>query len=531
MPVAEAEGAVLAHAVRRDGLTLKKGHVLGSKDVHALSLAGVASVTACRLEIGDVAEDEAAARLAGPLARGGLEARAAFTGRANLFAQHAGVLRVDAGLIDAVNGIDEALTVATLPDFAPVQPGQLVVTVKIIPFAVPDRLVTTAEAKLGRTEPPLRVHAFRGISAFLVQTTLPGLKASVLDKTAEITRDRVRAVGGRLLGEARCSHDAVSVAATLDQVPAVDVLLLAGASAIADRLDVLPTAIEASGGRVLHFGMPVDPGNLLLLADRAGTAVIGLPGCARSPKLNGFDWVLRRLAAGLRVDSADIMGLGVGGLLGEIESRPQPREGAPLPTRPRVACVVLAAGRAQRMGGLNKLVAKLGSKPLLAHAVDAALVSRAVETVVVTGHERDRVEAALTGRAVRFVNNNAYANGLATSLQAGLSAIADDIDGVLVCLGDMPKLTHQHMNQLIAAFAPGSGRSVVVPTVDGKRGNPVLWGRRHFAAIQALVGDVGARHLIGENAQHVVEVPLDDAALVDVDTPAALEALRTGHDR
>jgi molybdenum cofactor cytidylyltransferase len=273
--------------------------------------------------------------------------------------------------------------------------------------------------------------------------------------------------------------------------------------------------------------MPVDPGNLLLLAHRDGATVLGLPGCARSPKLNGFDWVLQRVGAGLPVDRDQIMAMGVGGLLAEIGTRPQPREVAPPPGTPRVAVIVLAAGQSRRMGRLNKLVEALGSKPLVAYPVDAALASNAVEVVVVTGNEPERVEAALAGREVHFVHNAHFALGLASSLKAGIRALGEDVDAAVVCLGDMPRITAQHLDHLIAAFDPDEHRSIVVPTVDGKRGNPVLWGRRHFRSILGLEGDVGARALIGPNAAEVAEVVMeDDAALIDIDTTAALDAIR-----
>jgi molybdenum cofactor cytidylyltransferase len=329
------------------------------------------------------------------------------------------------------------------------------------------------------------------------------------------------------LGERRCPHEADAVAEAVAEAPPVDLLLVAGASAITDRRDVLPAGIAAAGGRVDHFGMPVDPGNLLLLARRDGATVLGLPGCARSPKLNGFDWVLQRVGAGLPVDREQIMAMGVGGLLAEIATRPQPREVAPPPGTPRVAVIVLAAGQSRRMGRLNKLVEPLGSKPLVAWPVDAALASRAGQVVVVTGNEPARVQEALAGRDVRFVHNPDFSDGLASSLKAGVRALGDEVDGAVICLGDMPRITGQHLDRLIAAFDPAAQKSIVVPTVDGKRGNPVLWGRRHFASILALEGDVGARALIGQNASEVAEVAMeDDAALVDIDTTAALDAIR-----
>ncbi|MFW5833708.1 MAG: NTP transferase domain-containing protein, partial [Pseudomonadota bacterium] len=376
-PTAECSGAVLVHSVRAGGQTFRKGRTLDDADIRALLDAGVEEVVIIRYEAGDVPEDAAAARLAVPLVGPGVVADEAFTGRVNLRARHAGVLRLDRDAIEAVNRIDEALTIATLEDFAPVTEGQLIATIKIIPFAAPEAALEVALTRLRASADPFRVAAYRGISAFLIQTTLPTVKPSVLDKTTEITRERLLQVGGRLLGERRCGHDRGELAEAIAAAPAVDVLLVAGASAVTDRRDVVPAAIEQAGGIVEHVGMPVDPGNLLVFGQQGGRPVVGLPGCARSPKLNGFDWVLQRLGAGLAVDREAIMSMGVGGLLAEIATRPQPRELAPPPDRPRVAVLVLAAGQSRRMGPLNKLVQPLGTKPMVAFPVDAALASKA----------------------------------------------------------------------------------------------------------------------------------------------------------
>ena len=230
-----------------------------------------------------------------------------------------------------------------------------------------------------------------------------------------------------------------------------ELVIIFGASAIADRRDVIPAAVEAVGGRIEHFGMPVDPGNLLLVGAVRGRPVLGAPGCARSPKENGFDWVLMRLLAGLEVPRAAITGLGVGGLLMEIVTRPQPRD-EPVADSRRVAAIVLAAGRSTRMGGPNKLVAEIAQRPLVRIAAEEALASRAKPVIVVTGHQRPEVEKALAGLPVRIVHNPDFAEGLGTSLRAGIMAVPPDADSVIVCLGDMPQVDASLIDRLIAAF-------------------------------------------------------------------------------
>jgi molybdenum cofactor cytidylyltransferase len=376
----------------------------------------------------------------------------------------------------------------------------------------------------------LRVAPFRPLRVALVQTKLPGLKPALVKKTVEVTRAKLAEMGAELAGDAVSEHTEASVSAAIAAAaPGVNVVLVLGASAIVDRRDVVPAAVEKLGGTVVHFGMPVDPGNLTLLARLGTVHVIGLPGSARSPRLHGSDYVLLRIAAGLDVSAADVMRMGVGGLLKEIPSRPMPRaRAAPAPAAlPRLAAVVLAAGRSTRMGGPNKLLADIEGAPLVRRVAEAAFAANPAEVVVVTGHEREKVEAALAGLPVRFVHNARYADGISTSIRAGLGALGDGAAGALVCLGDMPGLAPELIQRLAAAFAPDKGKDIVIPVRGGRRGNPVLIGNRHFPAIRTLTGDVGARELIQARPEAVTELEIgDDGAFVDLDTPEALADYR-----
>jgi molybdenum cofactor cytidylyltransferase len=379
------------------------------------------------------------------------------------------------------------------------------------------------------------VAPFRPHRVALIQTRLPGIKESVLDKTVETTRDRLVALGSSLERETRVAHDEAALAPALERAlgEGADMVLINGASAILDRRDVIPAAIVLCGGVIEHFGMPVDPGNLMLIARARGIPVLGLPGCARSPRVNGFDWVLRRLVAGLPVEALDLARMGVGGLLGEIPSRPLPRAKATLetipsaPRPPRIAALVLAAGQSRRMGTVNKLLIGIDGKPMVRHVVEAMRAAHLAPVVVVTGHERDRVEAALQDLPVTFVHNPAFAEGLSSSLKAGLAALPPEADAVLVGLGDMPRVGTADIERLLAAFNPVEGREIIVPTRNGKRGNPVLWARRFFPdMMREVAGDVGARHLIGAHPEAITEIEMaGDGVLTDIDTPQALARL------
>lgn len=534
VPVAEAVGATAVHSIRQGEFVLKKGTLIGPAEVAALMTAGVKEITVARLDPGDVSEDQAAADIAAAIKGEGVRADRAFTGRCNLFAQGAGILVVDRDVVDALNRIDEAVTLATLSAYKPVVEGEMIATVKIIPFAVSKSARDQAVAAAAKGRPVIRVAPYKLRKIGVVSTLLPGLAPKVIEKTLKITAARIAPAGATIIAEKRVPHDQAALAHAIDELlsAGAELVIVFGASAIADRRDVIPAAIEAVGGDIEHFGMPVDPGNLMLIGKARGRPVLGAPGCARSPKENGFDWILMRLLAELPVTRADVTGMGVGGLLMEIVTRPQPREEYTPQIGRRVAALVLAAGRSTRMGAVNKMLAEIGGKPLVRIAAEQAVASHAQPVIVVTGHEREKVEAALKGLSVRFVHNPDYAEGLGTSLKAGIAAVPEEADGVIVCLGDMPQVDAGLINRLIAVFDPERGALVVVPSIDGRRGNPVVWSRRFFHDLMAIQGDVGARHLIGNYAEAVVEVPVaGDAALTDVDTPESLLAVKAEIER
>lgn len=539
-PVApkDARGATAVHSIRQGELVLKKGTVIGDKEIAALDAAGVKAIVVARLDTGDVSEDEAAAGIAAAVAGEGTRTDRAFTGRCNLFAETAGVLVVDRDAVDRLNRIDEAVTLATLSAYKPVVEGEMIATVKIIPFAVSGEARDKAVAAAKKAEPVIRIAPYVIRKVGVVSTLLPGLAPKVIEKTLRITEERIAPAGATIVAERRVPHDEAALAAAIAEVreAGAEMVIVFGASAIADRRDVIPMAIESAGGAIEHFGMPVDPGNLMLIGRIGQAPVIGAPGCARSPKENGFDWVLMRLLAGLAVSRADITGMGVGGLLMEIVTRPQPRSEPVAEAGQRIAAIVLAAGRSTRMntglGALNKMLAEIGGKPLVRIAAEQALASRARPVIVVTGHQREQVEAALAGLPVRFAHNPDYADGLGTSLRAGIAAVPAEAGGAIVCLGDMPQVDSGLIDKLIAAFDPEKGALIVVPSIEGKRGNPVVWSRRFFNELMAISGDVGARHLIGQYAEVMTEVHVSgDAALTDVDTPESLKAVKAEIER
>lgn len=531
-PVAGAEGLRLAHALKLPERTFRKGHRVSREDIEALKQAGIASVTAVRIEDGDIDEDEAARRLAAAIRPDHLSFSEATTGRVNVYAATDGLFVADRDVVDRVNHIDPAITLACLADHVRVRAGDMVATFKIIPLAVPGHKIKVACDAL-TTAAAFGVKPFAEHAVSLVATELPSLKPAVMDKTTRVLERRLAASGNRLARELRVAHrsDAVATAIcqatiALDRSPRL--VIIFGASAVIDEDDVIPAAIRQAGGEILSVGMPVDPGNLMVLGRVGDTYVVGAPGCARSPKENGFDWVLDRILAGEKPDAHDLRGMGVGGLLMEIETRPQPRDSSPENgRRVAVAAVILAAGKSSRMGesGTHKLLAEFDGKPLVRRTAETALAADVASVTVVTGHRRGEIEAALLGLKVTTVENPDYASGMASSLISGFLAVpARGADGILVMLADMPGVTAVDLDLLIAAFRAASGRAVVRAVSRGKRGNPVILPRSLGDAVMRLEGDVGARHILETSGLPVVDVDIGDAAHLDVDTPEAVTA-------
>ncbi len=536
VPLADAGGAILAHNLKTADRVVRKGALLDAAACELLRAAGYDDVMVLKLEPGDVPEGEAATRLGQLLLNSGLRTSKDVHGRVNLFAETDGLLRLDINKIVRLNRVDEAITLATLPDRSVLAKGDMIATLKIIPFAVSGTTMEIAEALIRQGAPPLTLKAFQPLKVGLVLTQLPHVKDVTITHTIEATRARIEQHGGSLFPTLTTPHDVSPLASAVKElvVMGAEVVLISGASAVTDRQDVAPAAIIEAGGKITHFGMPVDPGNLICFGKIGARHAIVLPGCARSPKQNGIDWVLDLIFAGEDVGPAEVAQMGVGGLLKEIETRPAPRAreseggfGVAPKSKPRVAGLVLAAGLSRRMAPQNKLLAMLPTgQRMIQASVDRVLGSSASPVIVVSGHQDRQIREALADRKVRFVHAPDYADGMAASLRAGIAAMSNSIGAVLVCLGDMPMVDSATMDRIIGAYDPSEGREIVIPCFDGQRGNPVLWGRRFFPELLALSGDTGARQILYKFMEYVSEVSADsDSVLRDFDTPEALQGV------
>jgi molybdenum cofactor cytidylyltransferase len=539
IPLREARGAILAHNLKTADRVLRKGALIDDAAYALLAETGYETVTAARLEPGDVPEGEAATRLGELLLRKNLRRSTDVHGRVNLFAEADGLLRLNTASLESLNLIDESITLATLPDRSVVAKGDMLATLKIIPFAVAARAMDQAET-LVNTQNIITLKPFAPLKTGLILTELPQLKDSAIEHTIVATRARIETHTGILLPPQRTPHETAPLTAAIKSLVAAgaELILISGASAVTDRQDVAPSAIIAAGGKITHFGMPVDPGNLICFGQISGIHapplhVIVLPGCARSPKLNGIDWVLDLIFAGESITAQKIARMGEGGLLKEAEARPIPRAqntelgfGAKPREKPRIAAIILAAGLSRRMG-TNKLLATLPTgQTMLAATVDNVLASAAHPVIVITGHQDEAIRKTLAGRLVSFVHAPTYAAGMAESLRTGIAALSKNIAAALIVLGDMPLVDPKTINALLAAFDPEEGRDIVVPVHEGQRGNPVLWGAKYFPDLLALTGDTGARNILIQNMESVAEVDCPtNAILRDFDTAESFSAL------
>ncbi len=321
LATAEAENCVLAHSLMIGKTRIRKGRLLTADDLELFAAAGIQTLTVAKPQAGDVDEDTTAHHLTRAFTLDHVRAGAATTGRVNLYATVRGILLLQPAAIDALNGVDESVTLATLANHSPVEIGTLMATLKIMPYFVSQSVYGATLKKAKQIN--LRTVAYETKSVGLIQTTLAGTRTELVTKTSKLFHRKVSAFGSTITSELQCAHATRDLADGLNELlrRQNQLIIVMGASAISDRHDVVPQAIKRAGGEIIHFGMPVDPGNLLLLGRIGKVPVIGAPGCARSPKLNGFDWILRRLFCGLPITAADIMKLGVGGMLQDSKKR------------------------------------------------------------------------------------------------------------------------------------------------------------------------------------------------------------------
>ncbi|MDX1738432.1 MAG: molybdopterin-binding/glycosyltransferase family 2 protein [Alphaproteobacteria bacterium] len=526
LPIQQLQaGYISAHSIKSGNLAYKKGRRLSDTDLNALRQENISQVTVAILEQNDLHEDGAADFIASTINSPSIETTKAFTGRVNLIAKEAGILTFNPEKIIDFNLIDPAITIATLANYSHVEKGQMLATIKIIPFAATKQNCESAKSLLRNSL--IELHPYQSKNVLFVQTTLNSTKKSVLQKTRKTLDERLAKSDSKVAYEIHVPHDQESLSYALkEHAENYDLTIISGASAITDNDDVIPLALKMAGGRITQYGMPVDPGNLLMLGEISKKPIVAMPGCARSPKLNGFDWVLDRIMANIEVTARDIATMSVGGLLKEIPGRPQPRRQTySRSLKPKISVILLAAGQSRRMGKENKLLSDFKGEALINHAIASIEGASPDELIIVTGHQHDLVSETIKTPNCKhkIVRNDDFADGISTSIKKGLENISPDSDAVLICLGDMPLIQTDHIRSLFAAFSEEDNRHICIPTFNGKWGNPVLIGKVLFTELMSLTGDMGAKPVILRNNDIVCEVDIGhQAVLIDTDTPEEL---------
>ena len=525
--------AILVYAVDLPDGRIAKGTCLTSDHLSRLRANGIDDIIVARLEDGDLGEDAAADMIAKAMMPANVRLSVAATGRVNIHATKRGLLRVDRLRLRDINMVDEGITLSTVQHNQLVEAGDLIATLKIIPYSVAETAVATVIG-LGAGEPVISFHALRPRSFGLIQTRIPGMADKILKATEQTAKQRLNQLGCALVDSRVVAHEAAAInqAITASRANGPAVMLIAGGSAIADWRDEVPMGVIAAGGRIDHFGLPVDPGNLLMLSHIDEMPVIGMPGCARSIKMNGFDWILHLLLADLRIDAAEIADMAAGGLLMEIVSRPLPRRmvGRRQISNATIGGVILAAGQSRRMGAQNKLLAEIDGVPIIRRTAQAMLDGGLNDLVIVTGHEHRLVAAALDDLPVTCIYNDEYQSGQASSVACGVRHHQNGSHAaVLIALGDMPLVRPELIAALLRDHSslPDATDRITLPVFDGRRGNPVIWGRGFFDELVALTGDAGGRIIFAENKNAVNSLGWpDDSIHLDIDTPEALAPLK-----
>ena len=514
-PLQNCLNAILAHGFSKDGLRLSKGTRLDQPTLDRLTELGVQSLTVATLEADDIDEDTAAQRLAEALCGDGIRVGRPVAGRCQLRSQSDGILHVPEALIHQINQLGWQITIATPKDRTLVRERSLVASIKLIPYAISEAELTTALRCIdGQTITLSPLHPHR---VGLIVSQRGPHPPKWVDRAIQAQRTRLGTLSSHIDHIEYCTHRETDIADaihTLTQKGCAPILFL-GASAIADSNDHFPKAIESLGGRVIHVGMPVDPGNLLLLGQLSGTAVIGIPGCARALKPTGYDSVLQQVLCGVMPTAVDIQRMGVGGLMAAETANPTAKE------TPQPVALVMMAGQSQRMGPENKLLLPTGPQqlPMVRVVVQQLLAAGCEQILAVVGYGSADILNALEGLAVDFVENPTPEQGLSSSIRCGLNAIPD-AESALIVLGDMPFVTVDSYQQLLAAAAQYP-QSVIAPVFDGQRGNPVVFPRSAFDQLKSLEGDQGARMLLKRIGFR--PLPLyDRGTLRDIDQPEDL---------
>ena len=522
-------GVVLAQTYNLPGKIISKGTFVTNEVVGYFKTGNVKTILCAVPEEGDIHEDEAAEAISSAIDKNHIYADKASTGRVNFKSQSLCLVRYDRDFIKEVNLVDESIAFSIVEHNQLLAEGDLIATLKIIPFFMQKKYVDRVIKMLTKDQ-LFKIHNLKKKEVTLIQTCFEWQKKSIFTATSNVTKARLEALGCSLKKEKLINHDYDTLRAIIRSSvkDEPEILLVSGASAITDRSDYIPKAILSEGGEIIQYGLAVDPGNLLLIGKVGNTTVIGMPGCARSPKLNGFDWVLQLLMADIPINREELADMGAGGLLMEIASRPLPRALAKSVSKreTKVMGVILAAGNSTRMGKDNKFLRNIGDAPLIRNTAIEMLKRNLDTCSIVLGYQSDKVAAVIKDLNINLILNPLWKEGQASSLRAAINTLDSTYSDLLIMLGDLPGIKSSHINSIIEEHLLTDNRKskITIPSFKGQKGNPVIWGRSFFNDLSNLEGDVGGRTLFSEHPAAINMLEMNDPWVVkDADTPEDFE--------
>ena len=514
--VKDSLNCILAHTITINNKTFKKGTIISDIEKKYFSTNKIKTIVCAKLDKNDIHEDKAANLIIKKFQNNSLAVEKAFTGRANILANKSGLLVINEEKINSFNKISDDITIATLKNNCKVKKGEMIATIKIISFSV--KLLFINKIQKLFLKNALIINPFQNKKCALILTHYNNMNIKLNTITEKRIKERLKNLNCILDTINYCEHDTKDISKNINSnlKNKIEVIMVLGSSAIVDINDKIPEAIKLSKGKIIRFGMPVDPGNLLLLGKIDNTHVIGLPGCARSPSLNGFDWVLERVISDTNINKFDIANMGVGGLLKTLNLRDKSEKKN---KNYNITNLILAAGQSKRMKEINKLLVKINNETLIEKIVKSSLESSANNTVVVLGHESNLLLKYLSNKNLTTTINKDYLKGQSSSLQAGLSALPEDCDAAIIILADMPDINFKLINQLIDNYNPDENKSIIIPTYNNKKGNPILLSREFFPDMLSIKGDKGAKDIIKKNKKYIKEIPQNNASVLkDIDT-------------
>lgn len=530
LPIMASVGHISVHAVKAESIRLPKGALITAEQASLLQACEVTEIVCAIADVDDINEDEAAHAVASVLHSQNIVTSTAATGRVNFTCASLGIIRYDRERLKRINLVDEGITLALVQHNQLLAAGNMLATLKIIPFFVSRESVDKVISLL-QEKPLFHFYPLMPKKACLIQTRFSHQSPALFKTTAAITQARLHHLGCQLSQQKVIPHTADALRSALLDAASDDceLLLISGASAIAHRDDLIPSVIGSVGGNIDHFGLAVDPGNLLMLGHLGNKMIIGMPGCARSPKLNGFDWVLHLYLAGISIDEEELAEMASGGLLMEIASRPLPRAlHHSKSAQPHIEGVLLAAGTSSRMAEGNKLLMDLDGMPLIRRVADNILSSTIDGLTIILGHDAEAVGQALEGINARFIFNPEFSAGQASSVCCGLNHLPKHTTDMMVFLADMPLLTSETIDLLLLSHISLENRwsRMTAPIIHNQRRNPVIWGKSFFQEISEIEGDVGAKNLFDLYPEALNSVPFTDERLfLDADTAQDFERI------